>query len=102
MPTLLRRTANVRQMSPNQIYQQLEAVLPTGRTNGPWSRVPLSQQRQQYLFARAMELYHRGRTFNQQRRGANILRHLAMNYNRNWNNLPKPHHLFMRLNNNNN
>jgi hypothetical protein len=84
-----------------QIYQQLEAVLPTGRTNGPWSRVQLSQQRQQYLFARAMELYHRpDATGAQQTRAITILRHLAMNYNRVWTNNPRRTQLFAGSNNN--
>jgi len=98
---LLRRTANVRQMPTAQIYQQLEAVLPTGRTNGPWSRVQLSQQRQQYLFARAMELYHRPNvTTAQYSRLIDILRHLAMNYNRVWTNNPRRTQLFAGSNNN--
>ena len=102
MPVVqLRRTANVRQMPTAQIYQQLEAVLPTGRTNGPWSRVQLSQQRQQYLFARAMELYHRpDATGAQQNRAITILRHLAMNYNRVWTNNPRRTRLFAGSNNN--
>ena len=96
MPVLqLHRTANVRQMPTAQIYQQLEAVLPTGRANGPWSRVQLSQQRQQYLFARAMELHHRQNvTTAQKNRALAILRHLAMNYNRVWANNPLRSHLF--------
>ena len=102
MPVVqLRRTANVRQMPTAQIYQQLEAVLPTGRTNGPWSRVQLSQQRQQYLFARAMELHHRpDATGAQQNRALAILRHLAMNYNRVWTNNPRRTRLFAGSNNN--
>ena len=103
MPVLqLRRTANVRQMPTAQIYQQLEAVLPTGRTNGPWSRVQWSQQRQQYLFARAMELHHRQNvTTAQKNRALAILRHLAMNYNRVWANNPLRSHLFAGSNVNN-
>lgn len=102
MPVVqLRRTANVRQMPTAQIYQQLEAVLPTGRTNGPWSRVQLSQQRQQYLFARAMELHHRQNvTTAQKNRALAILRHLAMNYNRVWTNNPRRTRLFAGSNNN--
>jgi hypothetical protein len=84
-----------------QIYQQLEAVLPTGRTNGPWSRVQWSQQRQQYLFSRAMELYHRQNvTTAQNNRALEILRHLAMNYNRVWTNNPRRTQLFAGSNNN--
>jgi hypothetical protein len=102
MPVLqLRRTANVGQMPTAQIYQQLEAVLPTGRTNGPWSRTPLSQQRQQYLFSRAMELYHRPNVTNaQNNRALTILRTLAMNYNRVWTNNPRRTQLFAGSNNN--
>lgn len=102
MPVLqLRRTANVRQMPTAQIYQQLEAVLPTGRTNGPWSRVQWTQQRQQYLFARAMELHHRPNvTTAQKNRVLEILRHLAMNYNRVWTNSPRRSNLFMESNGN--
>jgi hypothetical protein len=102
MPVIeLRRTENVRQMPTAQIYQQLEAVLPTGRTNGPWSHVQLSQQRQQYLFSRAMELYHRPNvTTPQTNRALNILRHLAMNYNRVWTNNPRRSQLFAGSNNN--
>jgi hypothetical protein len=102
MPVIpLRRTANVRQMPTAQIYQQLEAVLPTGRTNGPWSRVQWSQQRQQYLFSRAMEIYHRpDATGAQQNRALTILRHLAMNYNRVWQNEPRRSRLFAGSNNN--
>jgi hypothetical protein len=102
MPVVqLRRTANVRQMPTAQIYQQLEAVLPTGRTNGPWSRVELSQQRQQYLFSRAIELHHRQNvTTSQKNRALAILRHLAMNYNRVWTNNPRRTQLFAGSNNN--
>lgn len=102
MPVVqLRRTANVRQMPTAQIYQQLEAVLPTGRTNGPWSRVELSQQRQQYLFSRAIELHHRQNvTTAQKNRALAILRHLAMNYNRVWTNNPRRTQLFAGSNNN--
>jgi hypothetical protein len=101
MPVIpLRRTVNVRQMPTAQIYQQLESVLPTGRTNGPWSRVEWSQQRQQYLFSRAMEIYHRpDATGSQQTRAITILRHLAMNYNRVWANNPLRSRLFAGSNN---
>jgi len=96
MPVIpLRRTANVRQMPTAQIYQQLEAVLPTGRTNGPWSRVEWSQHRKNYLFSRAMELYHRRNVTNAQtNRALGILRSLAMNYNRVWSNNPLRSRLF--------
>jgi hypothetical protein len=102
MPVLqLRRTANVRQMPTAQIYQQLEAVLPTGSRIGPWSRVQWSQQRQQYLFSRAMELYHRPDASTIQKdRALNILRTLASGYDRVWTNNPRPHRLFVVSNNN--
>jgi hypothetical protein len=95
MAVPLHRTTGVRQLPTTHIYQQLEAVLPTGRTNGPWSRTQLSQQRQQYLFSRAMEMYHRPNvTTSQTNRALTILRFLAMGYNRNWTNNPRPSQLF--------
>ena len=97
MPTLLRRTANVQQMPTPQIAQEINTVLPK------WRHTSWTPQRQQYLFSRAMELYRRPDANNRRKNKAlEILRHLAMNYNRKWNNLPKPVHLFMGSNNNNN
>ena len=96
MPVVqLRRTANVQQMPTPQIAQEIETVLPQWR-NRTWT-----PQRQQYLFSRAMELYHRSNaTAAQQNRALEILRHLAMNYNRVWTNTPRRTQLFAGSNNN--
>jgi hypothetical protein len=66
-----------------------------------WRNIAWTPQRQQYLFSRAMELYHRpDATGAQQTRGITILRHLAMNYNRVWVNNPRRTRLFAGSNNN--
>jgi hypothetical protein len=78
-----------------QIAQEIETVLPQWR-NRAWT-----PQRQQYLFSRAMEIYHRpDATGAQQNRALEILRHLAMNYNRVWVNNPRRTRLFAGSNNN--
>lgn len=96
MPVIqLRRTANVRQMPTPQIAQEIETVLPQ------WRNTAWTPQRQQYLFSRAMEIYHRpDATGAQQTRAITILRHLAMNYNRVWVNNPRRTRLFAGSNNN--
>ena len=100
-PLHLRVTENVRRMNPDEIYQQLESVLPTGNRSGQWARTMWSNRRQQYLFARAIELYRRGRNF-QRSRAANILRHLHNSYWLNWTIEPRPYRLYARSNSNNN
>jgi hypothetical protein len=90
MPVIpLRRTANVRQMPTQQIAQEIEIMLPQWR-NRNWT-----PRRQQYMFSRAMELYHRRNVTNaQDNRALGILRSLAMNYNRVWANNPLRSQLF--------
>ena len=96
MPVIpLRRNANVAQMPPPQIAQEIETALPQ------WRGSSWTPRRQQYLFSRAMELYHRpDATGAQQNRALDILRHLAMNYNRVWANNPRRTQLFAGSNNN--
>ena len=97
MPSPLRHTANVRQMPTPLIVRQINTVLPK------WKHTAWTPRRQQYLFSRALEIYRRPDANNvQKNRALTILRVLAMEYNRNWNNLPKPAHIFMGSNNNNN
>jgi len=98
MPVIqLRRTANVRQMPTQQIAQEIETMLPQWR-NRNWT-----PRRQQYMFSRAMEMYHRpNATTAQSNRALEILRYLAMNYNRVWANNPLRSHLFAGSNVNNN
>lgn len=96
MPVVqLRRTANVREMPTRQLAQEIETVLPQ------WRGVAWTPRRQQYLFSRAMELYHRPDiTHLQGILATSILQHLAMNYNRVWTNNPRRTQLFAGSNNN--
>jgi hypothetical protein len=95
MPVVqLRRTANVREMPTRQLAQEIETVLPQ------WRGVAWTPRRQQYLFSRAMELYHRPDiTHLQGILATSILQHLAMNYNRVWTNNPRRTQLFAGSNN---
>jgi hypothetical protein len=97
MPVIpLRRTANVRQMPTQQIAQEIETMLPQWR-NRNWT-----PRRQQYMFSRAMELYHRQNATNAQtNRALEILRTLANGYNRVWANNPLRSRLFAGSNVNN-
>jgi hypothetical protein len=90
MPVIpLRRTANVRQMPTQQIAQEIETMLPQWR-NRNWT-----PRRQQYMFSRAMELYHRPNvTTAQTNRALEILRTLANGYDRVWANNPLRSRLF--------
>jgi hypothetical protein len=97
MSVRLSVTENVKKMPTPVILLEINNLLKKIKNKKRFLTIP----EQKYIFSRAIVLYHRENANNNKKNLAlNVLRGLAQGYNRNWNNLPRPNHLFNRTNSN--